>query len=194
MSAWLVSQTHVRALVTAASELRNHQFVHNLGLSEDLNELGKEIWRENIRSLRARYGDDPDDAWDPAPEGFSFAEVHVSDFELVKACHCFDYQACETDDYHETPVAKLVKEIKRCALGRLALTDDECSVTLAYDDAPWGIDDPEAVEPEEVEPEEVEPEPEPIKRVKAAPLLKLPEMIRLANAEAREDTGESFYL
>lgn len=93
---------------------------------------------ENVRSVRYRYPDAPeselpgmhDESGALLPPG-DFWPVHNIDPVLVlKACDCYDYQACETPDYDETPAAALVRAIRRAAIAELP----------GYDAAPWEIE------------------------------------------------------
>lgn len=49
--------------------------------------------------------------------------------QVLKACDCFDYQACEVADYRATPAAALVDEIRADWVSRLP----------GWDAALWGI-------------------------------------------------------
>lgn len=60
---------------------------------------------------------------------YKFKPKVLTAVEVLKACDCYDYQSCETDDYHETTAAKLVDRIRKSAIGKLP----------GYEDAPWGI-------------------------------------------------------
>jgi hypothetical protein len=142
MSAWLVSEVHVRAIVTAAKDAG----ILVIGLPADPQGMGRAMFAENMRSLRHRY-DDADSCWTEGKElerGFAFSEVRVAPVALLKACDCYDYQACETDDYERTPVARLVNAVRAYALGQLGMTLERAQASRAYDVAPWGLDEEHA--------------------------------------------------
>jgi hypothetical protein len=48
---------------------------------------------------------------------------------IIKACDCYDYQACETDDYEQSIAHAIVSEIRAKAVHSF----------LEYEAAPWGI-------------------------------------------------------
>ena len=69
---------------------------------------------ENLRSLRARYGDRLEDqlqkvgdwtALQPSPE---YRQKPAAAADVIRLCACYDYQACETHDYRRTAAAKMV--------------------------------------------------------------------------------------
>jgi hypothetical protein len=91
------------------------------------------LYLENLRSLNHRYKDsEPDAPFEPRSYVFNLGTQPLSPVEALKACQCYDYQACETDDYERTHAAKLVEQIRSWAISRLA----------GYDEAKWTVDDP----------------------------------------------------
>lgn len=123
MSAWLCSESHIALL---ASKAPNPVKAFAL------------LKKENIRSLSARYpGRDFLAEWkrDARKYKYSAPCVDVSQTFLVKQCDCFDYQACESDDYRKTKAAALVTAIRAAAIAQGGRESG-----AEYDAAPWGID------------------------------------------------------
>ena len=54
--------------------------------------------------------------------------------QIIKCCECYDYQACETSDYYQTPAAKLVEQIRT-----IALTKGGQKEGKLYNDLIWGL-------------------------------------------------------
>jgi hypothetical protein len=83
------------------------------------------LYRANVDSVNYRYREH-----EPI---FNFkyktAGVYAKPIEIIKACDCFDYQACEVPNYDETPAAKLIDSIRREAIRCLP----------GYDGAAWSI-------------------------------------------------------
>ena len=140
MSAWLVSETHVAAIVTAAAEA---------GLTipsrpDTLDAIGRELFAENMRSLRHCYGDaDADEFWgegDKLAVGYKHHHVTVAPFVLLKALACYDYQACETPTYEASEAASLTGALRAATLAQLGMTDDQARAHPAYRAAHWGLD------------------------------------------------------
>lgn len=125
MSAFLCSQNHLNLIVNSTPFPSEHMF--------------KMLLRENLRSLSARYGQGTDE---DCASDYEFEEISPRDLiarvysqresssrlypaldkpltderidaQIRKACDCFDYQACETDDYKETLAAQLVDLIRQ---------------------------------------------------------------------------------
>lgn len=152
MSAFLVTDAHINVLITFA---RHHRMVlpHpdapetvslEIRTDETATEFGKALLRENLRSLTYRYGDKH--GFTDAPGGdeayllrYRFKADHRAfmgktggPLAIIKATHCFDYQACETPDYPKTWAAEFMRLIR----------DAACHHLPGYDDAPWGFHGP----------------------------------------------------
>jgi hypothetical protein len=114
---------------------------------------------ENIRSLNHRYPGDED--WDDASEMVR-REAPASELveqalkarparsvwnfdgalsakalatQIVKCCDCYDYQACETDDYERSEAKALVEKIRAQAIE----IGGESSGSKLYDAMVWGL-------------------------------------------------------
>jgi len=143
MSAFVVSHDHIDALLTFVrygdQDLQERLgYYANLGRAADLSDIGRILLKECERSVAHRY---PDGDL-PGKDGEHHDTYYFKTFSpllsmardkkvawVVKACHCFDYQSCETDDYEESVAHKIIRAIEARAVTQL--TD--------YDDAPWEI-------------------------------------------------------
>lgn len=159
MSARLVSCTHIRALVSAASLWDKYHTVplppkamleryptafkyllqgyeghpkNWLPMGED--ELGRALWLANLDSLNARYSQPDQIAEDRQALfeilSFRHALVELPAAHVVKACDCYDYQSCEVPDWGAAWANTACSAIREAAISELTK------------DAPWGIDDP----------------------------------------------------
>jgi hypothetical protein len=148
MSAFVVDHAHIHALLTFAQTKRLQDrlgYCVNHG-SERLSwdTLGKVLLAENERSVCHRYPDCTEGnmpgtigqeainyrfkMFAPFSQRLQWPQVCVW---VIKACDCYDYQACETDDYDTTPAHRMIKIIRAEAVRCLP----------GYDDAPWSISD-----------------------------------------------------
>jgi hypothetical protein len=145
MSAFLVSHKHINTLLSWAS--RRHFGVHitlkdgsvlDFSNKTHLQQAAEILLTENILSIAARY---PDTEGHPERIPGPIAELGkeiryrayldpVSPVTILKACDCYDYQACETDDYEYSSAHAIVDRIRHEAIHCLP----------EYDKAPWGID------------------------------------------------------
>jgi len=149
MSAWLCSDNHINLLVNASDDPnREDNF--------------KMLVKENLRSLGARYpGRDFLEDWKKDARVFNFKSCDPSEIvvaalandpyrnkrgpipssdgaritatQILKACNCYDYQACETDDYYGTKAAKFVNAVREKYLSK-----GEAKGNL-YDALLWGL-------------------------------------------------------
>jgi hypothetical protein len=147
MSAFVVSHDHIDDLLSFAKDKRMQDrlsyFINPAApLPIDWTEIGKVLLTENERSVCYRYTDcGPGNM--PGKIGEEAAGYKFRYFEpflmmqhtkkcvwIIKACDCFDYQACETPDYESTVAHQIIKVIRSNAVRCLP----------EYENAPWGID------------------------------------------------------
>ena len=92
-------------------------------------DLGRYLTLANAQSISARYGREAEG--DAAPEYSHVPHQRLlTPVEALKACDCYDYQACEVPRYLDTLAAKIIDAIRGEATRSLP----------GYDEAPWGID------------------------------------------------------
>ena len=123
MSAFIVHKAHIDALVTFANA---HNLLSYQNLTPDA--AGDILACQNYRSVNYRYRESH-----PTPVyRFRFHSLPPATelVTILKACACYDYQACETPDYERTEAARLVARIRNKAIELLP----------GWGDAPWGIE------------------------------------------------------
>jgi hypothetical protein len=144
MSAFIVSRTHIAYMVECALRLSR-----NGGLSwywgdpirhrtlrcadyKMATELGAMLADENAKSIAARYGPD-----EPAEMGAFTYEKHrdpripFNVVALLKACDCYEYQACEHEEWKASEACAFVGSLRGYAWRSLP----------GYEDAPWCLED-----------------------------------------------------
>jgi len=146
MSAFVVSHDHIDAILTFV-RYENRDLLErlghyaNLGAAADLTDIGRVLLMECERSVKSRYPDCDDDDL-PGKIGETSSTYYFKTFEpllsmpqgkkvawIVKACKCFDYQSCETDDYEQSVAHRIIRAIEARAMAALP----------HYEDAPWEI-------------------------------------------------------
>ena len=134
MSAFIVTDTHVNALVTYAVDKRLSYFDgknRNNILAHNAEEVGRILMDENVRSVCHRYNEaSAEEKSAGASYKFERFETPLTPVEAIKACHCLEYQSCETDDWEGTIAWRILQAIISHASHNLP----------GYDKAPWGID------------------------------------------------------
>ena len=125
MSCFIVSNAHINALARASTRFGTRAVWHERQshyLSEQ--QVGNILLAQNVRSYNERYGENVSEAfvWNPFQRDFEPAEI-------LKACACYDYQACETDDYDATLAHAIVEAIRYAAI---------CALP-GYEEAAWEI-------------------------------------------------------
>lgn len=152
MSAFIVGHDHIDALLTFAKIHRVSYYVPQAvcnvpgGTRVDITaqtatEVGAILLTENERSVRHRYTDCKVDDL-PGTVGEDAASYKFREFKeihrlptaekcawILNGCRCFDYQACETDDYDASLAHSIIESIRAAAIRALPHIEQ----------APWEI-------------------------------------------------------
>lgn len=87
-------------------------------------EIAQKLVDENYRSVNGRYDEETQ------AHAFQFKVVReLTPIEIIKLCHCYRYQACETDDWEQTEAYVIMNELRDMAISALP----------GYEEAPWGL-------------------------------------------------------
>jgi hypothetical protein len=153
MSAYLCNDATFDLIVTAASDRKMSLWIPGEeGVSEDwqhdapqfggfrLEAKGNEqalwdcLYQANVKSVRARYGDDTDMVGSAAGAGFRRCILNhymgTTPVAVAKSVHCLDYQSCEAEDWRESLACRWLAEI----------LDSLWHMVPGYEDAAWGAD------------------------------------------------------
>jgi len=132
MSAWMCTKTHIGVL----AEYYARSSEESPALFEELYlETFELLNQANCESLAARYGDPiEENRHEVAPGFFAMGRNRYrgNPVAIIKAAHCFEYQACEYEGWARSEACKRVQAIIKAATFEIP----------GYGDAPWGIDDP----------------------------------------------------
>lgn len=137
MSAFVLDNKHINVIMSAAaprypgdgfSYYWQGQRHYSGGRTQ---EIGQKLVDENFRSVNYRYN--------KAEQPYTFLNIVLrrvySPVEVIKACNCYNYQACETPDWKDTEARAIVHALRKRAIRQLE----------GYDEAAWAIydcDDP----------------------------------------------------
>jgi hypothetical protein len=142
LSAYIVNHSHIDALLSYAIKHNVCYVVRETNAlieitARNASEIGRILLDENERSVRHRYADSDDVPGTIGEEGASYKfrnwPVLPEALIILKACDCFDYQACETDDYDTTLANRIITAIRKKAIIYLP----------GWSDAPgWNLDRP----------------------------------------------------
>lgn len=139
MSAFIVGHNLIDVILTFASESHNKASYYVEATKrrvditrENATEVGRILLTENERSVYQRYTDiDASSVNKPGTHGqdaesyeFKRWPTTINPVSVLKACSCFDYQACETDDYRATLASTIIDAIRHHAIRRLPGYDD----------------------------------------------------------------------
>jgi hypothetical protein len=130
MSAFVVSKKHIDSLVKYAVVNDTEVFIKGKGWlhfkdGNNADAFGRILWNENIKSVAYRYADEP---FHKKEYKFEDCEI-LPAVQIIKACHCLEYQSCETKRYERTVAYKIVKAIEGTAINNVD----------GYEEALWEI-------------------------------------------------------
>lgn len=127
MSAWICSDLHINTLAAFAKAHDIRVYYNGGFIDNEPQRIAAILYTANVESVNQRYEADDDSST------FTYAPVNVTKIKpvvIIKACHCFDYQACEVDNYESTVAYFIIQAIIGAA----------CRILPGYEAAPWGID------------------------------------------------------
>lgn len=114
MSAWICSDKHINAMVTFAAKHDITVYVTQKDgnrtpfyVRQNCQTSAEILKAENVRSVNYRYSETtvlPPIRYTPT-NGYTAVQI-------IKACHCYDYQACETPDYEQTIAKQICDSIE----------------------------------------------------------------------------------
>jgi len=131
MSAYIVGNAHITAMLQALSPRYPGDGVSYYWNGEShpvggqAHHIAQKLVDENYKSVNYRYGEEET----PAEFKYDYTVYSKTPIEIIKACHCYRYQSCETGSYDESEAAAIVNLIERRAINNLP----------GYDDAEWNI-------------------------------------------------------
>lgn len=137
MSAFVVSREHITRLVNIALVAA----IDSGRTQPDPYDLGRMLWAENLKSVKARYPNDTDGNR-PGPIDFHDCDVDaytfglMSDFcstfdpvEMLKLINCYEYQTCEHKEWKESESFRWCQQMKHYLITQLP----------GYDEAKWAV-------------------------------------------------------
>ena len=139
MSAFLVNSKHIAEIVKYAKK-KEFRYAYNCFTKEQIDcdpkNMVKLMAQANIDSLVARYGDDPKDYSNYVDECLdSFSTLGRADLgsdDIYNMLACWNYQACEVDNWFETDAYWLGVYLKDFAAKKMATN---ANVQWSYDGA-----------------------------------------------------------
>jgi hypothetical protein len=140
MSAWIVSSAHIDVLVNAAA-------AYDLLAGKDPQLTGAMLWRENHRSVNARYGEQ---TRTPSYR-LQTTEATLLPAAVVHAVSCYSYQSCEHGGWEASISRKLCDALVAAAESRMSKNDlrvvksngfsrPAYETTALYNALPWGFE------------------------------------------------------
>jgi hypothetical protein len=123
MSAFVVSNRHIDFLISAA---------HRYGLPGfgymTVDRVRVMLERENALSVAYRYRQPGTDVT-VAERAVQLSTAEPDPVQVLKAVHCYEYQACEHPGWEESEARKFCQQLTEVAITKLP----------GYDAAPWGL-------------------------------------------------------
>lgn len=147
MSAYLVDPEHIHVLLYTATQ---HRPGHMQGLRwywgnptmagklqitarpEEKSVVGQMLMDQNAASVNARYDEDHAYVYEYQRPRF----VDWQPIEVLKAIHCYEYQACETNDWPQTEAHAFCRALEHDLIARIAGYSDAETWSITYSSMP----------------------------------------------------------
>jgi hypothetical protein len=138
MSAFLVSENHINALVSTAihgvvecegnSQPWYHVYFDRVHVQQlNADNVGLKLWQECAASVSARYPKDPETI---SEYHFTAPARRLSAVAALKLIRCYEYQSCEHDGWESSASKQFCAGLTSAIIEHLS----------GYQCAPWGID------------------------------------------------------
>ena len=129
MSAFIVSNDHIKALVRFASvndlgyyHVASATFVRVSGKEDSAAQM---LLNENVRSVNFRYGDTAQ----ADRISYDINTPGLTAVQIIKAAACLEYQSCETSGWTDSEAKALLDSIRSEAIAQLP----------GYAEAAWSL-------------------------------------------------------
>lgn len=147
MSAFIVSHEHIAAIVGTYCAMRNPHLDSSCPI-----EIAHTLFLENVRSYCTRYPDQTFTDEEKRADLKAFTRSMINAWEdaplsigqFLNAMACYEYQSCESDNWHDTEAFKTCERLKGTAIQLLP----------DYLTCPWGIDSRAPLKPVAIRPYE----------------------------------------
>lgn len=129
MSAYVVSDKHIDAIMQWASKSRSHPSIYGKNMSYDSSDqtrVGQILIDENYRSVNYRYKEGD------KPHKYRYTSRNTltpTPIQILKLLQALDYQCCETNDWRESEAYYIVQSLMSRAIHDLP----------GYEEAEWSI-------------------------------------------------------
>jgi hypothetical protein len=128
MSCFICDEKHISALAGYAEVVERDY--HRLGGSRSPKQIAKILYDANVRSFAARYeGRHAEDICEFEFDARAALKgSHANSVSIIKSASCFEYQACEFEDWETSEAKKIIRAITSHAISKLP----------GYEQAAWG--------------------------------------------------------
>ena len=134
MSAYIVSNETINTIAWGFVTLgvdyypknSHHRPIRNVFVNDTIQKIGESLLQQNYDSVNHRYGETT-----PAPKE-QFEKPKEFDLGKLYGCiHCYEYQACETEDYYNEEIHDSLVSLERAITQKLL---DNAGL-----ETPWGV-------------------------------------------------------
>jgi hypothetical protein len=128
MSAYIISQANIKRIVESF-RIYGHSYGLDMRFTDDsgevidihahttdgLNKVGQILTDGNYKSVNYRYNENEQ----PEIYEHDHTAKRFTPVQLLKACACYEYQACEVPDFKNTLAYRMISRIKEAAINAL---------------------------------------------------------------------------
>ena len=134
MSAYIVNNETICAIVKGFEMFNTEYSAEDykkpnsviIDFKEMRNGIGQSLLEQNYKSVNCRYRDNQ-----KTPK-FNYKDVEVNEGIILGCINCYEYQACETNDYETSQIHYSLQSLKNAMLDRY--------VENSGYEVPWGYE------------------------------------------------------
>jgi hypothetical protein len=135
MSAYIVDNKTIHAIVKGFrvygaafdAEDYNNTVSVIISVKEMSNAIGQSLLNQNYKSVNCRYRENTE-----TPK-YNYEDVKINEGILIGCIDCYEYQACETDDYFNSDIHFSLLRLKNKIIERMIKEKGQ--------EIPWGYED-----------------------------------------------------
>lgn len=92
---------------------------------DKFHNIGQSLLNQNYKSVNYRYKEST------KPHSFQYTNIDINEGMLLGCINCYEYQACETPDFFNSPIHTCLLRLKQAILEKL--------IKQKGQEIPWGL-------------------------------------------------------
>ena len=128
MSAYIVNDETISVIVKGFVEYGVYYAAddYHPERKDRFHNIGQSLLNQNYKSVNHRYNEST------KPRSFQYTNIDINEGMLLGCIDCYEYQACETPDFFDSPIHTCLLRLKQAILEKLIKEKGQ--------EIPWGYE------------------------------------------------------